>query len=446
MFPIAGNTAEFAGLAVIFGYPIPLVAAVLISEVRNRRGLYSVLAYLPVVIPPVVAVLLWKFFYDTAPTGVFNTMLHWVGVGPQPWIQSGRWAMPSLVLESTWANAGVTVIIYLAALTGVNSELYEAASTDGAGLWKKIWHLTLPQMRTILLVTMILQIIGTAQVFLEPHLFTSGGPNNATMTVLLLLIVGLGPILWLTRAAITPTQDTLIRPMSVLPHGFAWSNLSDALTQVDIGLDLWNTIVIAFGSLVTQIVVATTGVFALSVLRPKWGSVIMAALLTTLFVPTVVLLVPLYTEIVHPPLIGGSYVDNYYAIWLPEAAAAFNVLIMKRFFDRIPREMLEAARMDGAGPFRLFVSVVLPMSKPIFGVVSIFAVLASWKDFLWLLLVLTDANKQPLCVRLPTIQGQTEVGVFLAAMLIACIVPIVGFLFLQRSLLRGTGLSGALKG
>jgi multiple sugar transport system permease protein len=79
------------------------------------------------------------------------------------------------------------VIIYLAALVGVNPELYEAASVDGAGLWKKLWHVTLPQMRTVLLVTMILQLIGTAQVFLEPYLFTSGGPANATLTVLLLI-------------------------------------------------------------------------------------------------------------------------------------------------------------------------------------------------------------------------------------------------------------------
>jgi multiple sugar transport system permease protein len=188
LFPIAvKNTAEFAGLALIFGYPIPLIVAVLISEVRRRRGLYSALAYLPVVIPPVVAVLLWKTFYDAGPNGVFNTMLGWIGIGPQPWIQSQNAAMPSLVLESTWANAGGTVIIYLAALTSVNSELYEAASVDGAGLWNKLWHVTLPQMRTVLLVTMILQIIGTAQVFLEPYLFTSGGPNNATLTVLLLI-------------------------------------------------------------------------------------------------------------------------------------------------------------------------------------------------------------------------------------------------------------------
>jgi multiple sugar transport system permease protein len=188
LFPVAvKNTAYFAFLALIFGYPIPLIAAVLMSEVRRMRGWYSALAYLPVVIPPVVAVLLWKFFYDASPGGVFNTILGWVGLGPYPWLQSPTWAMPSLVLESTWANAGATCIIYLAALTAVNPDLYEAASVDGAGILRKVWHITLPQLRGVLLVTLILQIIGTAQVFLEPYLFTSGGPANATLTVLLLI-------------------------------------------------------------------------------------------------------------------------------------------------------------------------------------------------------------------------------------------------------------------
>ncbi len=273
------------------------------------------------------------------------------------------------------------------------------------------------------------------------------GLGGAQLLLLVLLVVGgLGPILWLAKSAITPTQDTLIKPIAVFPHGVDLSNLSNAWTQVDVGRYLLNTIEIAAGSWLSQIIVSTTGAYALSVLRPKWGSLIMGALLTTLFVPSVVLLVPLYIEVVHPPLIGGSYVNSYWAIWLPAGASAFNVVLMKRFFDNLPREIFEAARIDGAGPLRLFISVVLPMSKPILGVVSIFAVLASWKDFLWPLLVLTDASKQPLSVRLPTIQGQTDLGVFLAAMLIACLVPIVGFLVFQRSFLRGSGLGGALKG
>jgi multiple sugar transport system permease protein len=188
LVPIAlRNTAYFALLALIFGYPIPLVVAVLMSEVRRGRGVFSALAYLPVVVPPVVSVLLWQRFYDASPRGLFNTILSWVGIPPQPWIQSAATAMPSIVLVATWAAAGSTVIIYLAALTSVPPELYDAAEMDGAGLWKKIWHVTLPQLRPVLLVTFILQIIGTAQVFLEPFLLTFGGPANSTLTVLQLI-------------------------------------------------------------------------------------------------------------------------------------------------------------------------------------------------------------------------------------------------------------------
>ena len=181
------NTAYFALLALVIGYPIPLVLAVTMSELRRGRGLLSALAYLPVVIPPVVAVLLWKVFYDPRPNGLFNTVLDAFGIGPVPWLQSAATVMPSLVLEATWAAVGGTIIIYLAALHSVPPELYDAAEVDGASIWHKIRHVTLPHLRSVLLITLILQIIATSQVFLEPFLFTAGGPANATMTVLLLI-------------------------------------------------------------------------------------------------------------------------------------------------------------------------------------------------------------------------------------------------------------------
>ncbi|MBN9240635.1 MAG: sugar ABC transporter permease [Leifsonia sp.] len=181
------NTLYFAVLALVFGFPVPLLLAVLMSEVKRAKGLYSALAYLPVVIPPVVAVLLWKFFYDASPTGVFNTVLGWVGIPPQPWLQSAASAMPSLVIEATWAAAGGSIIIYLAALLSVPPELYDAAEVDGASVWRKVWHVTLPQLRGVLFIMLILQVIATAQVFLEPFLFTGGGPNNATVTILMLI-------------------------------------------------------------------------------------------------------------------------------------------------------------------------------------------------------------------------------------------------------------------
>jgi multiple sugar transport system permease protein len=271
------------------------------------------------------------------------------------------------------------------------------------------------------------------------------GTAHALLLVAL-VVVGLGPLLWLAKSAITPTADTLSHPMSLFPHGAAWANLREAWSDVRVGHYFWNTVVLAIGSWLVQLVVAATGGFALSVLRPRYAKLITGLLLTTLFVPAVVLLVPLYVEVVHPPLIHHSFIDSYWAVWLPAGASAFNVVLVKRFFDNLPREIFEAARIDGAGPLRLFCWIVLPLSRPILGVVSVFAVLASWKDFLWPLLVLTNPDEQPLSVRLPSIESQTELGVFLAALLIASLVPLVGFLVFQRSFLRGSGLGGALKG
>jgi multiple sugar transport system permease protein len=289
------------------------------------------------------------------------------------------------------------------------------------------------------------QTLLTANEWRRPSIRYGVGSAQAILFVAL-VVIGLGPLLWLAKAAISPTTDTITQPMGLFPHGFAFSNLREAWTGVEVDRYFLNTVILAFGSWASQIVVATTAGFALSVLRPRYARLLTGLVLTTLFVPAVVLLVPLYIEIVHPPLIHHSFIDSYWAVWLPAGASAFNVILVKRFFDNLPREIFEAARVDGAGGFRLFSSIVLPMSRPVIGVVSVFAILASWKDFLWPLLVLTDPNEQPLSVRLPEIQAQTELGVFLAALFIASLVPIVGFLIFQRSFMRGGGLGGAIKG
>lgn len=181
------NTAWYTVLAIIIGFPIPLFLAVFMAELRRRRGLYVVLAYIPTVIPPVAAILLWRTFLDPSPQGTFNALLDLVGLGPFEWLNSPQWAMPIIVVEVVWASFGSSVIIYIAALVGVRRELYEAAELDGAGIWKRVWHVTLPQIRGILLILVLLQIIGAMQVFNEPYIFTGGGPNNATITLLLLI-------------------------------------------------------------------------------------------------------------------------------------------------------------------------------------------------------------------------------------------------------------------
>lgn len=277
------------------------------------------------------------------------------------------------------------------------------------------------------------------------------GSVRATMSgvhVLLfggLVIAGLGPILWLGKAALTSTQDTITHPIALWPNGLDWGNLVQAWSEVHIDQYFLNTLIIAAGAWLFSLFIATTAGYGLSVLKPRYAGILNAAVLATLFVPSVVLLVPLYLTIVHPP-VGTSLLNNYLAVWLPAATNAFNILLVKRFFDSLPREVFEAARTDGAGPFRLFWSIVLPMSRPILGVVSVFAIIASLKDYLWPMLVLPDPAVQPLGVRLPAIQSQVELDVFLAALAISTIIPIVLFLAFQRVFLRSAGLGGAVKG
>ncbi len=260
-----------------------------------------------------------------------------------------------------------------------------------------------------------------------------------------LLVVGLGPLLWLAKAALSTTQDTLAAPMALWPSGITFDNLEKAWIDVEVWKYFLNTIVLALGSWVFALAIATSGAYVMSVLKPAYGRILQAAVLATLFVPSVVLLVPLFLTVVRPP-IGVSLLDNYLGVWLPTTANAFNILLVKRFFDNLPGEVFEAARTDGAGPFRMFWSIALPMSKPILGVVSVFAIIASLKDYLWPSLVLRDAAIQPLGVRLPAIQGQTELGVMLAALAISTIIPVAMFLVFQRVFLRGAGLGGAVKG
>ncbi|MEV0746989.1 sugar ABC transporter permease [Streptomyces sp. NBC_01220] len=180
------NTGYFTLLALVFGFAAPFATAVVLNELRHGRAYLRMTVYLPVMLPPIVTMLLWRWFYDPGP-GLFNNALEVLHLPAQQWLESENLAMVSLVLVSTWANMGTTTLIYLAALGGIPGELYEAAELDGATIRQRLWHVTVPQMRFILMITLLLQVIGTMQVFVEPFVLTGGGPDDATVSVLLLL-------------------------------------------------------------------------------------------------------------------------------------------------------------------------------------------------------------------------------------------------------------------
>ncbi|OMI36929.1 carbohydrate ABC transporter permease [Streptomyces sparsogenes] len=180
------NTLTFTLLALLIGFAIPFVLALVLNEIRHAKAFFRVVVYLPVMIPPVVTALLWKWFYDPG-TGLANEALRFAHLPTSNWTNGADTALLSLVAVATWANMGGTVLIYLAALQSIPGELYEAAELDGANLWQRVRHVTVPQTRFVILMLMLLQIIATMQVFTEPFVITGGGPEDATVTVLYLI-------------------------------------------------------------------------------------------------------------------------------------------------------------------------------------------------------------------------------------------------------------------
>ncbi|WP_329486556.1 sugar ABC transporter permease [Kitasatospora sp. NBC_01246] len=177
------NTLVFTLLALVFGFAVPFLVAVLLNELRHAKAYLRVLVYLPVMMPPVASVLLFKYFYDPD-HGLFNSVLRALHLPTSAWLDSPDTALLSVVIASTWMNMGGATLIYLAALQGIPGELYEAAELDGAGLWRRIWHVTVPQTRLVLSLLLLLQIVATMQVFVEPYLLTGGnGPQGSTTTV-----------------------------------------------------------------------------------------------------------------------------------------------------------------------------------------------------------------------------------------------------------------------
>ncbi|MFD7287473.1 carbohydrate ABC transporter permease [Streptomyces sp. NPDC059863] len=180
------NTLTFTLLALLVGFAVPFVMALVLNELRHAKAFFRVVVYLPVMIPPVVSALLWKWFYDPG-AGLANEALRFLHLPTSNWTNGADTALLSLVIVATWANMGGTVLIYLAALQGIPGELYEAAELDGANIWQRVRHVTVPQTRFIILMLMLLQIIATMQVFTEPFVITGGGPENSTVTILYLI-------------------------------------------------------------------------------------------------------------------------------------------------------------------------------------------------------------------------------------------------------------------
>jgi multiple sugar transport system permease protein len=269
-------------------------------------------------------------------------------------------------------------------------------------------------------------------------------------TLLFIVVAGftlvfIGPLYWMVTGALKSGQEIAQTPPTLFPKHPETQNYVDAWNNLNLGKLMFNTFYYAAGAVFFQLVFDTAAAYALSKLRPAFGNVVLGLMLATLMIPAMVLIVPQYVTAISLPFVHWSLIDSPWAIWLPLVANAFNIFLLKRFFDSIPEDLIAAAMVDGASPLRTLWSIILPMSRPILGVVAIFSVTAVWKDFLWPNLVMPSADTRTLSVGIYNFSGGTPMNVVIAASVIAAVPTVIIFLLFQRNIMSGL-TTGSLKG
>jgi multiple sugar transport system permease protein len=265
------------------------------------------------------------------------------------------------------------------------------------------------------------------------------------LVVVTFSVTFLGPFYWMVTGGLKTGQEIAQIPPTLFPADPDPGNYADAWTNLDLGRLLLNTVWYAFGALAFQLVFGVTAAYAFSKLRPVLGNALLGAMLATLMIPATVLIIPQYVTVIDMPIFGWNLLNTPWAIWLPAVANGFNIFLLKRFFDSIPNDMLQAAAIDGAGPVRVLWSIVLPVSRPILGVVSIFSVTAVFKDFLWPLLVQPAATTKTVNVGIYAFSTGLSQNVIIAAAVIAAIPMIIFFLIFQKNIMAGLTV-GSVKG
>jgi multiple sugar transport system permease protein len=179
-----GNTAWFVVLGVPLSIAMSLAAALLLdSKLARFKGFLRTAYFAPVVTTLVAVAVIWRYLLHTK-YGLVNWMLGGIGIGPIDWLGDPRWSMPAIVLFAVWKNFGYNMIIILAGLQTIPEELHEAARIDGATVWQRLRHVTLPGLAPVLLVVSILTMAGYFQLFAEPYVMTQGGPAESTVSIL----------------------------------------------------------------------------------------------------------------------------------------------------------------------------------------------------------------------------------------------------------------------
>jgi multiple sugar transport system permease protein len=253
-------------------------------------------------------------------------------------------------------------------------------------------------------------------------------------------LIWLVPVLWALDTALKPNEETT--RTTWLIENPTFDAFGRVLRDTDILRWFGSSLVIALMTAVGTVLAASLAAYALSRLRFRYRNVLFWVVLAGIMIPGQVLIVPQFRE-----MDAFGLLNTFWAVSLPQIPTAVAVFIFKQFFDGLPKELEEVARMDGAGYFRIYARIIMPLARPAVAAVAIFAFVTSWNDLLWPLLVLTNPDIMTIPVGLATVQG--AFGIRYADTMASAVlgaVPLVAvFLLFQRNIVEGiagTGLKG----
>jgi len=179
------NTVAYVGICLVIGFAVPIAVAIAISLLRRGKGFYRLAIYVPNIIPAIATYVIWGWIFNPQ-FGLLNQVVGWFGLDGLNWLTDKNLVLGSLALMATWAGFGSTAVLYMASLTAISPEMYEAAELEGAGVWQRIRFITLPSLAPTISLMLILQLLATFQILQEPFVMTAGGPNDASLSVMLL--------------------------------------------------------------------------------------------------------------------------------------------------------------------------------------------------------------------------------------------------------------------
>ena len=270
---------------------------------------------------------------------------------------------------------------------------------------------------------------------------------------LIISLITVYPFLWMIATSFKPEAEIYSSSLSLFSENFSLANYTKVFDTIPFGRYFMNSLFLAVAGGLTNIFLGALAGYSFAKLKFKGRKTMFSLLLSSMMIPGVITMIPQFLVLKNFPLVGGNnifgqggqgFINHYAAIILPGAVGAYAVFFMKQFFETLPDDLAEAARMDGCSEFRIFWNIYLPLILPAAITLGIMTFQSGWNSFMWPMIVLNSKEMMTIQVGLSTFQYQynTMYGPLMAGTVIATIPTLLVFVFAQKYYIQGIAFSG----